>query len=168
LRVYTKSASRKTRRNGRLTPQQKCRSTAGRSGARARTTGMPTTAEVEAQLAASGAGTCNQALEANAARCFAVATKTSASAWGFGRGFSKVNRIFTVRSTSDPSHLLRWSESQPRAVDSRTRNAVSLALRNANIPYNLQERAGIAKLKWSSQRRRGRGQIDRCQSAEVN
>src|ERR1700728_815153 len=111
FRVYTNSASRKTRRNGRLTPQQKCRSTAGRSGARARTTGMPVVAEIAAQLAASGAGTCNHALEANAARCLDVATNTSASAWGFGSGFSKVNRIFTARSTSEPSHLLRSRES---------------------------------------------------------
>src|ERR1700733_1709702 len=96
FRVYTKSASRKTRRNGRLTPQQKCRSTAGRSGARARTTGMPVVAEVAAQLATSGAGTCSQALEANAARCLDVATNTSASAWGLGSGFSKVKRIFTA------------------------------------------------------------------------
>src|SRR5580693_3408588 len=130
FRVYTKSASRKTRRNGRVTPQQKCRSTAGRSGAKARTTGMPVIAEVAAQLAASGAGTCNQALEASAARCLDVATNTSASAWGFGSGFSKVNRIFTAinvgaESATSIPRVLDW------AVDSRTGNAVSWMLDSA-------------------------------------
>jgi hypothetical protein len=84
---------------------------------------MPVVAEVAAQLAKSGAGTCNQALEANAARCLDVATNTSASAWGFGSGFSKVNRIFTAinvgaESSNSISRVLGW------AVDSRMRNAV--------------------------------------------
>src|ERR1700722_16509118 len=110
LRVYTRSASRKTRRNGRLRPQQKCRNTAGRNGAQARTTGMPASAEALAQLAASEAGTCNHAWVVNAAKCLAVATNTSASACGLGSGFSKVNRIFTGRSTSEPNHLLLYLE----------------------------------------------------------
>jgi len=66
---------------------------------------MPASAEALAQLAASEAGTCNQAWVANADKCFAVATNTSASACGFGSGFSKANRIFTGRSTSEPNHL---------------------------------------------------------------
>jgi hypothetical protein len=85
---------------------------------------MLVAADVVAQLARFGAGTCNQALEANAARCLDVATKTSASAWGFGRGFSKVNRIFTVISMSEPGHLLDFYGSKTCAVDSRTINAV--------------------------------------------
>src|SRR6266404_1248519 len=120
LRVYTRSASRKTRRNGRLRPQQKCRNTAGRSGAQARTTGMPASAEALAQLAASEAGTCNQAWVVNAAKCFAVATNTSASACGFGSGFSKVNRIFTARSTSEPNHLLLYQERSAESLQSHS------------------------------------------------
>src|SRR3981189_3058223 len=101
LRVYTRSASRNSRRNGRVRPQHKCGSTAGRSGARARMTGIPASLAAAAQLASSEAGTCNHARVAKAAKCLAVATKTSASACALGSGFSKANRIFTARSPTD-------------------------------------------------------------------
>ena len=141
FRVYTRSASRKTRRNGRVRPQQKCHSTAGRSGAQARTTGMPASAEALAQLAASEAGTCNQAWEVNAAKCLAVATNTSASACGLGSGFSKANRIFTARSTSEPNHFLLYYLHlyQARSTDSLQSHSegatgkVLLILRNMDI-----------------------------------
>jgi hypothetical protein len=56
---------------------------------------MPASSVAALQLASSEAGTCSHAREVKAAKCRAVATKTSASASALGRGFSKVNRIFT-------------------------------------------------------------------------